>query len=187
MFEQFLKAGIAVAGIDAGESFGSPNGTAVYSALYEELTERHGFSTRPMMLGRSRGGLMTINWIAENPDKTSGFAGIYPVCDLTSYPGLDKACSAYGMTAESLAVHLTEYNPIDRLASLARNGVPLFAIHGDQDALVPLEKNSGEMKKRYDSMGGKMKLIVAKGQGHNMWEGFFKSEELVRFVIKNAK
>jgi predicted esterase len=187
MFERFLKAGIAVAGIDAGESYGSPDGNKLYTALYRELTENRGFSAKPVMLGRSRGGLMTLSWMAENPDKTGGFAGIYPVCDLTSYPGLDKACGAYGLTAEQLEAKLAEFNPVAKLAPLAVKGVPLFAIHGDRDDLVPLERNSGEMKKRYDALGGKMKLIVPAGQGHNMWDGFFQSEELVRFVLKNAR
>ena len=30
MFERFLKAGIAIAGIDVGESYGSPKGRALY-------------------------------------------------------------------------------------------------------------------------------------------------------------
>lgn len=187
MFEQFLQAGIAVAGVDAGESYGSPDGNRIFSALYRELTGGRGFSAKPVMLGRSRGGLMTLSWISENPDKTGGFAGIYPVCDLTSYPGLDKACGAFGLTAEQLKVRLAEFNPVEKLAPLASAGVPLFAIHGDRDDLVPLGRNSGEIKRRYDALGGKMKLIVSPGQGHNMWDGFFQSEELVRFVIKNAR
>ena len=41
---QFLENGIAIAGVDVGESYGSPEGVAVYSALYKELTtnRRHG-------------------------------------------------------------------------------------------------------------------------------------------------
>jgi len=187
MFERFLKAGIAIAGIDAGESYGSPGGNKLYSALYRELTENRGFSAKPVMLGRSRGGLMTISWMSENPDKTGGFAGIYPVCNLASYPGLDEACGAYGLTPEQLKARLVEFNPIEKLASLSRARVPLFAIHGDRDELVPLDKNSGEMKIRYEALGGKMDLIVPAGLGHNMWEGFFQCEELVRFVIKHAK
>lgn len=187
MFERFVNAGIAIAGIDVGESFGSPDGRKLYTALFEELTERRGFSGKPIMLGRSRGGLMTLNWIVGNPDKTSGFAGIYPVCNLESYPGLAKACGAYHMTREQLGAKLADHNPIERLEPLAKAGVPLFAIHGDVDELVPLDKNSGEMKKRYDALGGRMKLVVPRRQGHNMWEGFFQCRELVDFVIKNAK
>jgi pimeloyl-ACP methyl ester carboxylesterase len=187
MFEKFTKAGIAVAGIDAGESYGSPDGRRLFTALYKELTEKRGFSFKPVMLGRSRGGLMTLSWAEENPDKTGGFAGIYPVCNITSYPGMEKASSAYHMTPEELAENLSEHNPVERLESLARGGVPMFAIHGDSDVVVPIENNSGEMKKRYETLGGRMQLIIPPGQGHNMWEGFFQCRELVDFVIKNAK
>jgi pimeloyl-ACP methyl ester carboxylesterase len=186
MFERFTRAGIAIAGIDVGESYGSPEGQTIYMALYDTLTRQRGFASKPVMLGRSRGGLMTLAWAAENADKVAGFAGIYPVCDLASYPGVATASRAYGMTAEELESRLTEHNPIDRLASLASAGVPLFAIHGDSDRVVPLEANSEEMRNRYEALSGKMQLIVPPGQGHNMWEGFFQCQELVDFVIAQA-
>jgi hypothetical protein len=186
MFERFTRAGIAIAGIDVGESYGSPGGRALYMAFYKTLTTNRGFSSKPVMLARSRGGLMALSWAVENADKVAGFAGIYPVCNVASYPGVAKASGAYGMTAEELATRLAEHNPIDRLAALAKAGVPLFAIHGDSDTVVPLEANSGEMKKRYEALCGKMRLIVPPGQGHNMWEGFFRCQELVDFVNTSA-
>ena len=186
MFERFSQAGIAVAGIDVGESYGSPDGRKLFSALYRELVGKRGFAAKPVLLGRSRGGLMTLGWAAENADKVAGFAGIYPVCDIASYPGVATASEAYHLTAEELSRNLAEHNPIDRLEPLARAGVPLFAIHGDVDTLVPLDRNSGEMKKRYEALGGRMQLVVPPGQGHNYWEGFFQCRELVDFVIVRA-
>jgi hypothetical protein len=186
MFERFTLAGIAIAGIDVGESYGSPAGRASYSALYEELTRQRGFAPKAVMLGRSRGGLMTLSWAAENPEKVAGFAGIYPVCNVASYPGVAKAAGAYQMTLDELSARLTEHNPIDRLAPLARARVPLFAIHGDVDTVVPLESNSGLMQERYTALGGSMRLIMPPGQGHNMWPGFFQSRELVNFVKAQA-
>ena len=82
MFERFLAAGIAVAGVDVGESYGSPRGRAGFSAFHHELVERRGFSRKPCLLARSRGGLMLYNWAAEHPDSVGGIAGIYPVCNL---------------------------------------------------------------------------------------------------------
>ncbi len=187
MFERFAKAGIAVAGIDVGESYGSPDGRKLFSAFHRELTEKRGFAPKPVMLGRSRGGLMTLGWAVENADKVGGFAGIYPVCNLASYPGVPQASGAYRLKPDELAARLTEHNPIDRLDALARAQVPLFAIHGDIDKVVPLEANSGEVRKRYQVLGGDMQLIVPAGQGHNMWSGFFQCQELVDFVIANAK
>ena len=187
MFERFRQAGVAIAGIDVGESYGSPDGRALYSALYEEVTHHRGFAPRAVLLGRSRGGLMTLAWAVENADKVAGFAGIYPVCNIASYPGVTKACGAFHLTPEQLAAHLAEHNPIDRLSALAKAGVPLFAIHGDADKVVPLEANSGELSKRYRALGGHMELIVPPAQGHNMWTGFFQCQPLVDFVLDHTK
>ena len=187
MFEKFLAAGIAIAGIDVGESYGSPAGRALFSAFHAEMNARRGFAQKPVLLGRSRGGLMTLNWAAENPTKVAAFAGIYPVCNLISYPGLEKAAPAYALTPAELAAQLTDHNPIDRLAPLAAAHIPLFAVHGDVDKLVPLEANSGLLATRYRALGGTVQLIVPPGQGHNMWSGFFQSPDLVDFVITHAR
>ena len=187
LFTRLTEAGIAIAGIDVGESFGSPEGRAGFSALYDELTQRRGFALRPVLLGRSRGGLMTLSWAAENPDKVAAFAGIYPVCNLVSYPGLAKAAPAYGLTAAQLETALAEHNPIDRLAPLARARIPLLMIHGDIDTLVPLEDNSLEVRTRYFALGGQCRVIIARGQGHNRWAGFFQNEEVTDFVIEHAR
>ena len=187
MFERFLKAGIAIAGIDVGESYGSPKGRALYSALHKHLVEKHGLAKQACLLARSRGGLMLYSWAAENPDKVRCITGIYPVCNIASYPGLPRASGAYELTAEQLKAQLAKHNPIDRLAPLAKAKVPIFHIHGDMDRVVPLDKNSAMIKQRYDKLGGPMTLEVVEGQGHNMWLGWFQSQKLVDFVVKHAK
>ena len=186
MFERFLSAGIAIAGIDAGESYGSPTGRAIYTSLYDYLVKERRFNTRPVLLARSRGGLMLFNWACENAASVGGIAGIYPVCNIASYPGIEKAAGAYGMTGQQLEAAVKEHNPIDRLATLANAKVPLFHLHGDSDTVVPLEANSAIIAQRYKELGGEMTLEIAKGQGHNMWSGWFQSERLVEFVIANA-
>ena len=129
---------------------------------------------------------MLYCWAVENPEKVKCIAGIYPVCNIASYPGLKRACRAYGMTESELADNLAKHNPVDRLASLAKARVPIFHIHGDVDKVVPLDANSGLVAMRYKDAGGAMKLQIAKGQGHNMWKGFFECQQLVDFVIQHA-
>lgn len=187
MLEKFLDAGIAVAGIDVGESFGSPDGRELFTAFYTELVEQRKFSRKPCLLGRSRGGLMIYNWAVEHPESVGGIAAIYPVCNLTSYPGIDKACGAYGLTAQQLTDELAKHNPVSRVESLAKAHVPIFHLHGDRDAVVPLETNSGELAGNYRKYGGTMTLSVVKNGGHDMWPGWFQSQELVDFVIRHAK
>ncbi len=187
MFRHWLAKGIAVAGVDVGESFGNPKGRATYNALHEYLTTGDlKFAKQASLLARSRGGLMLYNWAAENPQKVKCIAGIYPVCDLRSYPGLARACGAYEMTEKELAEVLSQHNPVDRLAPLAKAKIPIFHIHGDIDKVVPLEANSGTIAKRYKELGGEMEVLIAPGQGHNMWIGFFECKPLIDFVIKHA-
>ena len=186
MFAQFLDAGIAIAGVDVGESYGSPAGRATYTALYKHLTTRHRFAPKACLLARSRGGLMLYCWAVENPDKVNGVAGIYPVCNIASYPGLKRACGAYGLTEGEMKAKLAEHNPVDRLAALARAGVPIYHIHGDVDRTVPLEANSALLAERYTKLGGNIRLNIPPGQGHNMWQGFFQCQPLVDFVIASA-
>ena len=187
MFRRWLAAGIAIAGVDVGESFGSPQGRATYNALHKQLTTGSPqFAPRASLLSRSRGGLMLYNWAAENPDKVKCIAGIYPVCDLRSYPGLARACDAYGMTEGELAAVLSQHNPVDRLAPLAKADIPIFHIHGDADQVVPMTANSGAFALRYLGLGGQMQVLSIPGQGHNMWSGFFECEPLVNFVMEHA-
>ena len=63
----------------------------------------------------------------------------------------------------------------------------MLHIHGDRDTVVPLEANSAELARRYRRSGGDMRLLVIEGRGHDMWPGWFRSRELVDFVIARAK
>ena len=186
MFDRMLAAGVAIAGIDAGESYGSPAGTACFEALYRHLTEVRGYAKQPALMARSRGGLMHYSWAAGHPEAVAGIGGIYPVCDLASYPGLTRAAPAFGLSEAALAECLTAVNPVDRLAPLAAARVPILHLHGSQDEVVPLGLNSGAVARRYAALGGPMTLRVMEGRGHDMWPGWFRSEELTDFLVRCA-
>ena len=189
MHEQFLEAGIAVAGVDVGEAYGSPKSHVVFEALHRELTEKRGFAGRPCLFGRSRGGLWVSSWALANPQRVAGIIGIYPVFDFRTYPGLKNAAPAYGLTPAELEARAAEFNPIARVSALAKARIPVALIHGDVDKVVPLLENSGELVRQYREAGAEslVKLMVLKGQGHNFFEGFFRSQELVDFAIARAR
>lgn len=188
MFERFLAAGVAIAGVDVGESYGSPAGVELYDQLYDELVHGRSFAPQPVLLARSRGGLMLYAWAAAHPRQVAGAAGIYPVCDVRSYPGLERAAKAFGMTPAQLEDALGQHNPVDHrgLAALAAAGVAIHHIHGDADAVVPLDANSAALQRRYRALGGDMTVEVVPGRGHDMWRGWFESRRLVDFVLDRA-
>ncbi|MCA8966377.1 MAG: prolyl oligopeptidase family serine peptidase, partial [Planctomycetes bacterium] len=186
LFEQLTAAGVAIAGIDVGESYGSAAGVQHFEALYEHLVAR-GWSTRPVLLGRSRGGLQQLNYAATFPGHIGAFVGIYPVCHLRSYPGLAKAAPAYGLDEAQLTAQLAAHNPLERLAPIAAARVPMFVIHGDQDRTVPLAQNSEVLVQRYRALGGAITFEPAPGHGHDVWPGFFRSPQLLAFVLQHAR
>lgn len=189
MHEQFLQAGVAVAGIDVGEAYGSPEGQQHFTTLYRELTEDRGFASKVCLLGRSRGGLWVSSWAVRNSEKVSGLAGIYPVFDLRTYPGLNRAATAFHLTPEQLQAELSEHNPIEQTAVLAKARVPVFIIHGAEDKVVPLKENSAAVAECYRQAGAAdaLQLVVVEGQGHNFWPGFFRCQALVDFAVRQAK
>ena len=186
MFEQLLAKGFHIGGIEVGESHGSPKGRAAYTEFHKLVVARYGLSARACLLPQSRGGLMLYNWAVEHPDCVQCIGGIYTVCDLTSYPSLRGACGAYGMKEEELREHLKDHNPIDRLAPLAKAKVPILHLHGDSDKVVPLERNSGELARRYRALGGPVELIVIKGKGHQVCDEFFHSQRLLDFFLSRG-
>ncbi len=189
MHQQIVQAGIAVAGIDTGESYGSPRCVRALNSLYDHLVQHRGFSKRPVVVGRSRGGLWVCQWAAANPQRVAGLAGIYPVFDLTNYPGLEPAARAYEVSPEQLRETLQFHNPISQASKLAQNGTPAYLVHGALDQLVPLETNSLALHRMYHAAGkvDSIALEIIPDQGHNYWPGFFRSKGLVEFIIEHAR
>jgi len=189
LLESLVKQGFYVCGIDVGESFGNPEGRKIYSAFYDTIVSRYLLDKKVCLIPQSRGGLMLYNWAAEprNSQKVARIAGIYPVCDLLSYPGLDKAAAAYHLSPDSLTAHLAEHNPIDRLLPLYKAGIPIFHIHGDNDIIVPLFKNSMVIYNRYKAMGGNAILKIIPGKGHMEIPEYFQSQELLDFILQELK
>ena len=53
MFRQWLDHGIAIAGVDVGESFGNPVGRKDFTALYEKLTGEMGLARKACLLRKA--------------------------------------------------------------------------------------------------------------------------------------
>jgi pimeloyl-ACP methyl ester carboxylesterase len=186
-FESFLKAGISLAGYDLGEVRGGPASTAKFTEFYDEMVKR-GFSPKPILLGQSRGGIMTLAWACRHPDKLRAWVGIYPVCSLTSYPmkNLPVTLADYGLTEAEFRARLKELNPIENLHGLLANRVPMFAVHGDLDKVVPYDDNTKLLKERYEAGGGKITVKVIEGEGHQATASFFECRDLVEFVLQQT-
>ena len=186
MATQLLDKGFAICGVEVGESFGSPKGRTRYTEFHDICTAQFGLDVKACLLAQSRGGLMLLNWASENPQKVQCISGIYTVCNIESYPGVDKAAGAYEMDAEALRAKLGEHNPIERVKPLADAKIPMLFIHGDSDTVVPIEKNAGEYVARCKNLGGNASIIVVPGKGHEVCPEFFQSQPFTEFVLSKG-
>jgi predicted esterase len=90
------------------------------------------------------------------------------------------------MDKDAFSGVVDQHNPINHLAGLAKAKVPICIVHGDSDRIVPLEENSAVVAERYLKLGGDGKIEVVPGKGHQVDDGFFKSTELIEFMIKRS-
>lgn len=188
-FEAFMNAGISIAGYDLGEVRGSPASTAKFTGFYDAMVKR-GYSPKPILLGQSRGGMMTLAWAFRHPDKVKAWVGIYPVCNLASWPlknSKPQTLADFAMPEAELIARLPEFNPIDNLKGLLANKVPMFVVHGDSDIVVPFDLNTKLLKERYEAGGGDITVKIIPGEGHKVSPSFFECQELVNFVLKQIK
>ena len=95
--------------------------------------QKRGYSPKPILLGQSRGGMMTLAWAFRHQDKVRACVGIYPVCNLASWPLKNSKAATFADFAipeVELVAKLPEFNPVDNLKGLLANKVPMFVVHG---------------------------------------------------------
>ncbi len=189
MHQQFLDAGIAVAGIDVGEAYGSPHAFPHFEALYQEMVKQ-GYSKKPALLGRSRGGLWVSSWALEHPDRVAGIGGIYPVYDYNTYPGRQASCPClrYQRSRSARATGPAESDQSRRRVG-RREDSQCSSFTASMTRSSRLAANSAALEKVYESKGAAelIEVIQVEGQGHNFWPGFFHCQELVDFLVQKAQ
>lgn len=191
--EKALAVGFHIAGVDVGPSCGSPAAAEVCQEFYEQLVSKHGLHKRARVLAHSHGGLIAYGWAFRHPACADRIAGMCPAIDFRSYPTLANVVALptkgldYGLTLEELDRRAGEFNPIDNLAPLAKAGVKILHLHGDEDQVVPTGANATELARRYRELGGVAEIVVlrdlpAAKRGHDGPE-LYESEALLKFLL----
>src|SRR5262249_39772899 len=97
--------------------------------------------------------------------------GMCPAIDFRTYPGLAGVVVGatkgldYGLALKELERRAGEFNPIDNLAPLARAGVRIMHLNGDNDTLVTTGGNATELGRRYCELDGSAEIVLLKNLG----------------------
>jgi pimeloyl-ACP methyl ester carboxylesterase len=189
LFTKLLARGIWIAGVDVGESYGSPAGRSVYTQFYKTVSSRYHLSKKPCFLAQSRGGLMSFGWAAEHPGHVRCIAAIYPVLNLASWPPqgsalVGEAAKAYGYASVSeFQKQSLQLSPLSHAGPLVKAKIPVFILHGDSDRVVPAKENSQPFVTTYTELGGSAELLMVPGKGHEEVDEYFKSDRLAEFLL----
>lgn len=172
-----LEKGFHVAYLDMRDLYGAPVSMEAMDHYYAHLTQAYGLSGKVVLEGFSRGGLYAFNWAALRPGNVAGLYVDAPVCDFKSWPGgkgtgpgspgdWAKLLKAYGFTDETQALAWPT-NPVDNLGPMAKAKIPILAVIGAADEVVPVGENIDVVEKRYLEMGGKIDIIRKPGGKHH--------------------
>jgi pimeloyl-ACP methyl ester carboxylesterase len=186
-----LSRGWHVGYIDAKNMYGGPKAMGLFGQYYAHVVVNYGLAKRVVLEGFSRGGLYAFNFAASHPMRVAALYLDAPVLDIRSWPGGNRqskewaeCLEAYGLTEESLVAF--RGNPLDRVLTVAKAGVPVIAVCGDADTTVPFAENTGLLEQRYRELGGTIEVILKPGVEHHP-HSLKDPTPIVEFLLKNAK
>ncbi len=186
-----LARGWHVAYMDAKDMYGAPKAIGLFGQFYAHVVVRFGLAQRVVLEGFSRGGLYAFNFAVAHPTRVAALYLDAPVLDIRSWPGRNRdskewagCLEAYGLTEASV----TQFrgNPLDRVVTVARAGVPIIAVCGDADQTVPFAENTAILEQRYRELGGTIEVILKPGVDHHP-HSLKDPTPIVDFLLKHAK
>ncbi len=189
-----LGSGWHVAYFKISDMYGAPQAIQLMAQFHDYTTSTYGLNARVVLEGFSRGGLYAFNFAATYPDKTAGLYLDAPVLDLRSWPGgkgagsgskacWDQALQIYGLTEATAADF--KGNPIDRIDPVVKAHIPIIAVCGDSDKVVPYVENTAILEGRYKELGGNIQVILKPGGDHHP-HSLKDPQPIVDFLLKYA-
>ncbi|MEO6122981.1 MAG: prolyl oligopeptidase family serine peptidase [Ilumatobacteraceae bacterium] len=153
---------------------------------FVEHAQRNGWGhpTRTAMMGGSAGGFTVLGLLAEAPDLAGAAVVSYPVTDL-----IDMAERSHRFERHythhlvaplpASANDLATYVDRSPVTFASRIRTPLLVLHGDADAVVPIEQ-SRNLATRIVEAGGLVELCVYEGEGHGFRQPLNQLDEYRR-------
>jgi pimeloyl-ACP methyl ester carboxylesterase len=174
--ERLVARGFHLVYLHVTDHYGCPAAMAHGDALWREMTGRIGLAPKFAFIALSRGGLFAYNYAANFPGRVACIYADNPVCDFKSWPAgwgigsgsaadWTKCLAIYGFDEAAARAYLN--NPVDRVADIAKAGIPVFQVLGDADEIVPVEENGYILRDRLLAAGGDYLEIIKPGGRHH--------------------
>lgn len=149
---------------------------------------------RCVVEGLSCGGLQAVQLAKSYPDLCGVLYLDAPVLNILSMAGLGdlkqetaeqfwrEIVATYGVS-KSTIVNFRE-SPIDNMAPLIENNIPIIMLYGNADTVVIYEENGKVLENYYRENGGNIKVIV-RSMGEHHPHGLDDPTDVINFVENN--
>jgi len=166
-----LQKGYHIVYYDLTHCYGSPSSVRLGTEFFNLMTGTYHLSSKVTLEGFSRGGYYAMNWAAANPEKVASIYLDAPVCNIQSWPGRQSPLwedflKNWNITSDTVTAAFPG-DAINLLTPLVRHHIPIIAVCGDSDKIVPYEDNLRPVLNRYKDMGGIIELILKPGCDHH--------------------
>lgn len=168
---RLLDEGYHIVYFDLTDEWGRPQALDAGEKFYELMTGTYGLNRKVVMEGLSRGGYYSLRWGQLHPESVACLLLDNPLCDLYELKRNDEwwadVIAKWGFEGDGPVYDEFRDNAIYNIGVLADNRVPILALSGGSDTIVPYEKNIKIVKDVYLRNGAPIKSIVRPGGGHH--------------------
>ena len=186
-----LAKGWHIAYYDVTHCYGSDPSVAWAKDFYDDAVERFGLNRKVAVEGFSRGGYFCFAWAEKYPETVASLYLDAPVCDIFSWPGRERQpelwkdfLENWGLSDDAVGDDFRG-NALQRLPAIARHKIPIIAVCGGADTVVPYEDNFEKVRRRYQELGGPVELILKPECGHHP-HSLSDPEPVVDFLVRYA-
>lgn len=186
-----LERGFHLVYCDVAELYGNSESIKIWNQFYE-LMRKSGLGKKASLEGMSRGGVYIYNWAMANPDKVACIYADAPVLDLKSWPGGKGKGpgSSYDWEIFKKDYQFNEESalqfsgsPLNKAARIAKLGIPMLHVVGDDDEVVPVEENTGPFERIIKENGGIIRVIHKPGVKHHP-HSLANPTPIVEFILR---
>lgn len=163
--EALLKEGWHIGYYDVTHFYGTPESVSWAKDFYDDALQRFNLNPKATVEGFSRGGYFCFAWAAAYPETVASLYVDAPVCDLTSWPGREREdlwadmLKLWGVEDKDMTSGF-KGNALQQIPAIAKAGIPIMAVCGGSDTVVPFKDNFEPVRDAYQALGGTVELIL---------------------------